>query len=57
VNGTEATGRRRGVLGGSGSTSASNCKQVNARQGKIRAGYDDYLEESLRNARTVAGAR
>jgi hypothetical protein len=57
VNGTEATGRRRGVLGGSGSTPASNCKQVNARQGKIRAGYDDYLEESLRNARTVAGAR
>jgi hypothetical protein len=38
VNGTEATGRRRGVLDGPRNTLASNHRQVNARQGKIRAG-------------------
>jgi hypothetical protein len=38
VDGTEATGRWRGVLGGPGNTPASNRGQVNARQGKIRAG-------------------
>jgi hypothetical protein len=37
VNGTEATGRRRGVLGGLGNTPESNRGQVNVRQGKIRA--------------------
>jgi hypothetical protein len=38
VNGTEVTGRRRGVLSRLGNTLASNHGQVNARQGKIRAG-------------------
>jgi hypothetical protein len=38
VDGTEAIGLRRGVLGGPGNTPASNRGQVNARKGKIRAG-------------------
>jgi hypothetical protein len=38
VNGIEAAERRRGVLGGPGNSPASNRGQVNARQGKIRAG-------------------
>jgi hypothetical protein len=56
-NGGEAVKRRRGVLGGPGDTPVSNHGQVNARQGKIKAGLNGYLEGSPRNARTEAGAR
>jgi hypothetical protein len=36
VNGTEATERQRGVLGGLGNASASNHGRVNARHGKLK---------------------